>query len=128
MDAWFLLGEIEEAIQGSVTDEDLRAWAEQLRDAVYESDNMEQAKGNVICELYTGLYNARQRVSLGYRVAHNRVLEARYHNLYLFFARATEDLDVEICWEDTAAIRRLRRLCEEEAKESQQETESRQGT
>ena len=84
MDALDILDDIKENIGGSLTDEDLREWASLLTEAIYESDNIEQAAGDTVNTLIQECKQANFRAGRGYSEIHNKILLGRYYNLLRF--------------------------------------------
>lgn len=84
MDVWDILGDIEDNIGGSVTDEDLREWASRLTEAIYKSEYIEQTAGDTINTLMHECKQANFRSGCGHSEIHNKILLARYSNLLRF--------------------------------------------
>lgn len=84
MDPLDILEEIKEDIGYSVTDEDLRDWASRLTEAIYESDDIEQAAGDTINALIHECKQANFRAGSNHSAIHNEILLGRYSNLLWF--------------------------------------------
>lgn len=87
------MGEIKKDIGGQlITDEDLRAWASQLTEAIYESEDIAREAGDTICSLVHECKHANFRAGRGWGYTYNSILLGRYSNLLLF---VIESLGIE---------------------------------
>ncbi len=130
MDTLDILEEIKEDIGGQfITDENLRKWASQLTEAIYESEDIAQEAGYTINAL---LYECKQenfRAGCSRSKMHNEILFGRYFNLLKFVIDSLNIENREEVFEHCRNViygtneQSQQKTLSNEAKESQQMTE-----